>query len=441
MNPEQLRIEDSRLRKAHWNRWGPFLSARSWGTVREDYSADGDAWDYFPFDHARYRTYRWNEDGLAGICDRHERICFGIALWNGRDPFLKERLFGLSGPQGNHGEDVKEYYFYLDNTPTHSYMKMLYKYPQAAFPYERLVEENRRRSRDDPEFELIDTGVFAENRYFDVFVEYAKATPEAIAIRIQVVNRGPEKATLHVLPTVWFRNRWSWGGRPEEKPELRLAGNAMEIREPKYGLRYLCWDRPGGLSYFTENESNRKALWGVENRSAFVKDGIDACVVRGDKGAVNPAGVGTKAAIDFTLELAPGASETIELRLSDSPTGEPAEQVFADRKREADLFYGGVIPRELGPDGSGVMRQAFAGLLWSKQTYRYVVRDWLAGDPAFPPPPPERRTGRNADWSHLYNSDVLSMPDKWEYPWYAAWDLAFHTIPLSLIDSQFATYQ
>jgi hypothetical protein len=447
MNPEQARIEESRLRRAHWNRWGPFLSARSWGTVREDYSPDGDAWNYFPFEDARYRAYRWNEDGLAGICDRHQRICFAPALWNGRDSMLKERPFGLSGPQGNHGEDVKEYYFYLDNTPTHSYMKILYKYPQAAFPYERLVEESRRRTRDDPEFELIDTGVFADDRYFDVTVEYAKAAPEDILVRITALNRGPESATLHVLPTVWFRNTWSWGGPAcQPRPVLRKgAGDIIEIQEPTYGLRYLKWATPGSQPYFTNNESNRNVLWGAPNESPYVKDGIDARVVRGDSSAVNPDGIGTKAAIHYVLELAPGQSRTIELRLSDSPAAEafPAafDRIFADRIREADAFYAGLTPHDLGPDGRVVMRQAFAGLLWTKQCYHYVVRDWMAGDPSYPPPPPARRQGRNSDWRHLYNSDVISMPDKWEYPWYAAWDLAFHTIPLALVDSEYAKDQ
>jgi Glycosyl hydrolase family 63 C-terminal domain len=447
MNPEQARIEESRLRRAHWNRWGPFLSARSWGTVREDYSADGDAWTYFPFEHARYRAYRWNEDGLAGICDRHQRICFAVALWNGHDQMLKERPFGLSGPQGNHGEDVKEYYFYLDNTPTHSYMKILYKYPQAPFPYGQLVEESHRRTRDDPEFELMDTGVFAEDRYFDVLVEYAKAAPEDILIRITAVNRGPEQARLDLLPTVWFRNRWAWGGgRPEPRPRLRRAdGCVIELEEPRYGKRYLHWADAAAAAYFTDNESNRQALWGTANNSPYVKDGIEARVVRGESSAVNPENTGTKAALHYRRDLAPGEAARIELRLSDSEMAEPFganfDRSFADRIREADTFYAGVMPRDLGPDGRTVMRQAFAGLLWTKQCYHYVVRDWLAGDPAFPPPPPVRRYGRNNDWPHLYNSDVISMPDKWEYPWYAAWDLAFHTIPLALVDSEYAKDQ
>jgi hypothetical protein len=446
MNPEQARIDAGRQRKAHWSRWGPYLGGRSWGTVREDYSANGDAWTYFPFKDAQYRAYRWNEDGLAGICDRHQRICIALALWNGRDPFLKERPFGLSGPEGNHGEDGKEYYFHLDNTPTHSYMKMLYKYPQAAFPYDRLVKESRRRTRDDPEFELIDTGAFAEDRYFDVFVEYAKATPEDVLARITAVNRGPEAAALDILPTVWFRNTWSWGRYALAKPALRLAGeNTVELEEPHYGKRYLRWRGAPAAVHFTENESNRQVLWGMPNGSKYVKDGIDARVVRGDLTAVNPANAGTKAALHYRLELAPGASGTIELRFSDTPIaeafGDGFDRIFSDRAAEADLFYEGMTPRDLGPDARAVMRKALAGLLWTKQCYHYIVRDWLNGDPAYPPPPAARRSSRNNDWGHLYNSDVISMPDKWEYPWYAAWDLAFHTIPMALVDPGFAKDQ
>ncbi|MGA2148518.1 MAG: glucosidase [Bryobacteraceae bacterium] len=441
---EQARLEESRMRRAHWNRWGPFLSERAWGTVREDYSANGDAWAYFPFDHAARRAYRWNEDGLAGISDRHQRICFAVALWNGRDEILKERLFGLSGEEGNHGEDVKEYYFYLDNTPTHSYMKYLYKYPQAAFPYRQLREENRRRTRDDPEYELIDTGVFAESRYFDVLVEYAKAGPEDILIRVTATNRGPEPAALDLLPTVWFRNRWSWG-RPVEKPSLRLAApGVVELTEPYYGKRWLHADgSPEWL--FTENETDNRALWGSANTAPFVKDGIARRVIEGAADAVNPEPHGTKAAAHHRLTLAPGESKAVALRLvpapADDPFGAAFSSVFADRIAEADQFYATVTPPNLSADARSVMRQAFAGLLWSKQYYRYVVRDWLAGDPSFPPPPAQRRHGRNSEWTHLYNSDVVSMPDKWEYPWYAAWDLAFHTLPLALIDADFAKEQ
>jgi hypothetical protein len=456
MTDEQARIEESRLRRSHWNRWGPYLAERAWCTVREDYSPAGDVWDYFTHEMARSRAYRWNEDGLAGICDRHQRICFAIALWNGRDPFLKERLFGLTGPEGNHGEDVKECYFYLDNTPTHSYMKCLYKYPQAEFPYAKLRQENARRSRLDPEYELIDTGVFAENRYFDVFVEYAKAGPEDILIRIAVSNRGPETATLHLLPTIWFRNTWSWGNG-HRKPELRKSpdAGAIELDEPKYGRRWLYCNGLDGIHapplLFTENETNCVSLWGTPNACMFVKDGIGEYVVRGSPNAVNPDGRGTKAAAHYVLTIEAGKRAVAELRLTDEPRrtdtpsadpfGAAFQQTFVKRMDDANDFYATVTPRELSIDGRAVMRQAFAGLLWSKQFYHYVVRDWLGGDPAFPAPPAERQQGRNHQWPHLYNSDIVSMPDKWEYPWYAAWDLAFHCLPLALVDSQFAKDQ
>src|ERR1022692_1594716 len=460
MTKEQARIEESRLRIAHWNRWGPFLSERAWGTVREDYSPDGSAWEYFSHDHARSRAYRWNEDGLLGICDRHQRICFAIALWNGRDPILKERLFGLTGNQGNHGEDVKEYYFYLDNTPTHSYMEALYKYPQAEFPYTQLVAENRERSRNDPEYELADTGVFRENRYFDVLVQYAKATPEDILVRIRVVNRGPEAAPLHVLPTVWFRNLWSWGNGGS-KPELRQGSEpgVIELEEPSYGKRWLHFGDPlpgaptcpapaapqAPSLLFTENESNTVLLWGLPGRSPYTKDGIGECIVNGNLAAVNPEGRGTKAAADYVLHLEAGKSAVIDLRLTDTPMAEPFGAAFSriiqDRCDDANDFYATVTPLKMTIDGRGVMRQAFAGLLWSKQFYHYVVRDWLKGDPGQPPPPAARKQGRNHEWTHLYNADVISMPDKWEYPWYAAWDLAFHCLPLTLIDSEYAKEQ
>ncbi|HEX3746464.1 MAG TPA: glucosidase [Bryobacteraceae bacterium] len=443
VTPEHARMEDGRAHRAHWNRWGPFLSERAWGTVREDYSATGSAWEYFPHDHARSRAFRWSEDGLCGICDRHQRICFALALWNGRDPILKERLFGLNGNEGNHSEDVKEQYFYLDSTPTHSYMKCLYKYPQAEFPYSDLLHENRRRTRQDPEYELLDTGVFAENRYFDVFVEYAKAAPEDILIRVEICNRGPESATLHVLPTIWFRNRWSWG-YTEERPEMRRFGsNGIEIDEPYYGRRLLYAQGNPDL-LFTENESNAPLLWGYGSPGYF-KDGIGECVMHGNRAAVNPAGRGTKGSAHYQLTVEAGQSVSLELRLTAHETEEPFgaefEQTLRDRADEANDFYATVTPRELTVDARAVMRQAFAGMLWSKQYYHYVVRDWLNGDPHQPPPPPERRLGRNHQWTHLYNSDVVSMPDKWEYPWYAAWDLAFHCLPLALVDSQYAKDQ
>jgi hypothetical protein len=446
MTAEEKRLEESRERKVHWKRWGPYLSERAWGTVREDYSAYGTAWDYLPHDLARSKAYRWNEDGLGGICDRQQFICFALALWNGRDPILKERLFGLTGSEGNHGEDVKEYYFYLDSTPTHSYMKYLYKYPQAEFPYTWLVEENRRRSRDAFEFELLNTGVFNDNRYFDVVIEYAKATAEDVLIRIQVSNRGPEAAQLHLLPTLWFRNTWS-SGRDARRPNLRgLNDTTVELTHEYYGKRWLyCEGTPELL--FTENDTNNRRLYGAENRTPFVKDGINDYIVHGAREAVNPERTGTKAAVHYPLTVGPGETVSVRLRLSDTPPGKghplnsTFDRSFATRQREADEFYATVTPEGLSEDARNVMRQSLAGLLWSKQFYSYEVKRWLKGDPTEPPPPAERRHGRNHEWTHLYNADVISMPDKWEYPWYAAWDLAFHCIPLALVDSDFAKEQ
>jgi mannosylglycerate hydrolase MGH1-like protein/glycosyl hydrolase family 63 len=438
---EEIRLQESSERRAHWNRWGPYLSERAWGTVREDYSPGGTAWEYLPHDHARSRAYRWNEDGLAGISDRHQLICFAIALWNGRDPILKERLFGLTGNEGNHGEDVKEQYFYLDSTPTHSYMKYLYKYPQAEFPYAELVAGNRARDKHSREYELLDTGVFTESRYFDVFVEYAKGSPDDILIRITAVNRGPEPATLHLLPTVWFRNTWSWGDGGE-RPSLRQGCScSIELEHTTYGRRRLvCEGSPEML--FTENETNYQRLYGGERK--YAKDGINDCIVQGRADAVNPTRTGTKAASHYVLRLGSGETATVRLRLTDLTVDgfdDSFDRIFAERQREADEFYSTVIPKDLSDDARNVMRQSFAGLLWSKQFYHYVVRDWIKGDPAFPPPTPERRDGRNHEWTHLYNADVISMPDKWEYPWYAAWDLAFHCVPLALVDSDFAKEQ
>jgi hypothetical protein len=442
MTAEHLRLEDSRKRTEHWKRWGPYLSDRAWGTVREDYSERGDAWNCLPHDHARSQAYRWNEDGIGGICDRHQRICFAVALWNGCDPILKERLFGLTGPEGNHGEDVKECYYYLDSTPTHSYMKFLYKYPQAAYPYEQLVDENRRRSKYEPEYELTDTGVLDGGRYFDVFVEYAKASVEDILIRITVANRGPDTARIHVLPTVWFRNTWSWG-RGEPKPRLSRAAGGVYLQEPLYGERWLMFEG-GPEVHFTENETNNRRLYNSDNASVYAKDGINDRVVRGDESAVNPDGVGTKAAAQYIIDVPPGEIRTLRMRLSDYPAADlnaSFDATFDARIREAGEFYETAIPGDLSDDAKNVMRQSFAGLLWSKQFYHYVVNEWLEGDPACPPPPPSRRNGRNREWSNLYNADVISMPDKWEYPWYAAWDLAFHCIPLALVDSDFAKEQ
>ncbi len=449
MTAEHLRLDEDRERRRHWKRWGPYLSDRAWGTVREDYSPNGSAWEYLPHDHARSRAYRWNEDGLGGICDRHQRICFALALWNERDPILKERLFGLTGNEGNHGEDVKEYYYYLDSTPTHSFMRFLYKYPQAAFPYERLVRENRARTRRDPEFELMDTGVFDEDRYFDVEVTYAKNDPEDVLIEIAATNRGPEPHPIHLLPTVWFRNTWSWGRSPE-RPVLRASAGAahatFELDESTSGRRWLhCQGAPRLL--VTENETNTARLFGVPG-PRHAKDGINDAVVRGQADAVNPALEGTRGAAHYRLVVEPGQRAVIRLRLTDrrgdpdvDPFGTDFDGIVAARRREADEFYGVIIPDAESEDGARIMRQALAGLLWSKQFYHYVVRDWLDGDPAQPRPPLQRRRGRNREWAHLFNADVISMPDTWEYPWYAAWDLAFHAVPLALVDPEFAKDQ
>ncbi len=448
MTQEEIRLSESGARRKHWKRWGPYLSERAWGTVREDYSPYGNAWEYLSHDHARSHAYRWNEDGLAGISDRRQMICFALALWNERDAILKERIFGLTGNEGNHGEDVKEYYFYLDSTPTHSYMKYLYKYPQTEFPYGQLVAENRQRGKNQPEFELLDTGVFNDNRYFDVFVEYAKADTEDILVQITVANRGPEAANIRLLPTVWFRNTWSWGGH-ERRPELHQArpspNPVIELNHDRPGNRWLhCEGSPELL--FTENETNARRLFGVENRTAYVKDGINDYVVHGSREAVNPEHKGTKASAHYQLTIGAGETAVVRLRLTNSDfKGKSAftgfDGMFALRQREADEYYAAVIPQDLSPDAQNVMRQGFAGMLWSKQFYHYVIKDWLQGDPGNPSPPRERRKGRNHEWTHLYNADVISMPDKWEYPWYAAWDLAFHCIPLALVDSDFAKEQ
>ncbi len=417
------------------------MSERAWGTVREDYSSNGEAWHYLSHEQAISKAFRWGEDGLAGICDRHQLVCFAVALWNGKDPILKERAFGLSSPEGNHGEDVKEEFFYLDSTPTHSYMKYLYKYPHAEFPYALLREENNRRNRTQPEFELADTGVFREHRYFDVTVEYAKESFEDICIRITVTNRGSDRAVLDVLPTIWFRNTWSWGNGGKKPSLKRAKKNTVVLDHPKLGTRTLVCEKPDEL-IFTENESNAYRLYGVPNRIPYVKDAFHDYVIRGVKEAVNPGGTGTKAAARYHLEIEPGASRVFKLRLAEGErTFADFDQVFKQRIQEADEFYQSLSPADASEDARRVQRQAFAGMLWSKQFYYYDVKTWLRGDTAMPPPPPERQRGRNADWQHLYNSDIISMPDKWEYPWYAAWDLAFHCIPLALVDPDFAKEQ
>ena len=452
LDAERQRLAEVRESGVPWWRWGPFLSERQWGTVREDYSPGGTAWDSFPHEHARSRVYRWGEDGLLGICDNHGRLCFSVALWNEHDTILKERLFGLAGPEGNHGEDVKEYYFYLDCTPTHSYMRALYKYPQLAFPYTQLVDENRRRGKQQPEYELVDTGIFDERRYFDVEVEYAKASPSDVIVRISVSNRGPEAAPLHVLPTLWFRNTWVWqrddldpgGLNWTDRPILRqVAPGLVEARHSVLGTYWLACDgRPELL--FTDNETNFQHLWGVPNQSQFVKDGINDAVVNGRTDAVNAEDFGTKVAAHYALGLQRGETQRILLRLSEDRHESPFEDAAAiiqARALEADSFYSGFGADRMSDDERRAQRQAFAGLLWSKQFYYYEVEEWLQGDPAGPPSPDERKRGRNYDWTHLHNADVISMPDKWEYPWYAAWDLAFHCIPLAMVDPDFAKRQ
>jgi hypothetical protein len=456
LDAETRRLHEDAERSRNWKRWGPYLSERQWGTVREDYSAHGECWTYFPHDHARSRAYRWGEDGLLGWCDREGRLCFGLALWNGRDPILKERLFGLSGPEGNHGEDVKECYYFLDALPTYAYARALYKYPQAEFPYARLLAENERRGLAAPEFELLDAGVFEDSRYFDVFVEYAKAAPDDTLIRITVVNRGPVSAPLHLLPTLWFRNTWSWGrrgeGYPDPRPRLTREGTAaLQAQHPTLGTFFLVADPvptgapPMGAALFTENETNFARLYGAPNPEPFVKDAFHEYVVHGRREAVNPQGTGTKAAWHYIMELPPGRELVIRLRLCDrlpeSSVGADFDAVFAARQHEGDQFYGAVLPRDATAAERTVARQGYAGLLWSKQFYAYVVEQWLDGDPAQPPPPPERRAGRNEDWTHVYARDVLSMPDTWEYPWFAAWDLAFHMIPFAKLDPHFAKAQ
>jgi hypothetical protein len=475
-SPEHERLAADERREKNWKRWGPYLSERQWGTVREDYSPNGKSWGYFPHDDARSRAYRWGEDGLLGITDRECRLCFALALWNGRDPILKERLFGLTGPEGNHGEDVKECYFYLDATPTSSWLRALYKYPQTEFPYARLQEENRRRGRSEPEFELLDTGAFDGGAYVDVFAEYAKGGPNDLAIRITVANRGAEPATLHVLPTLWFRNCWSWDARHEAcavKPVMRaLDDGRVQCDHASLGRFFLEMEAaPGGGAaplLFTENETNAERLFGAENGSPFVKDAFHDYVIHGRNEAVNPAQTGTKCAAHHEITLAPGEERRLRLRLyaeTERPAaafGQAFEQTMTARQEEADAFY---ADRERGTAGESgtprplqqgagttartwpwaetrpVVRQAYAGLLWSKQFYHYIVADWLEGDPGQPPPPANRHGGRNHDWAHVYARDVISMPDKWEYPWFAAWDSAFHMIPMARLDPRFAKDQ
>lgn len=456
MSAEQIRLAECRDEKAAWKKWGPYLSERQWGTVREDYSDGGDAWNYLSHDQARSRAYRWGEDGLAGISDDKQRLCFALALWNGNDPILKERLFGLTNSEGNHGEDVKEYYFYLDSTPTHSYMKYLYKYPQAAFPYADLVETSRRRGRDEFEYELLDTGVFNDNRYFDVFVEYAKESPEDILIQITVCNRGPDPAEIHVLPTLWFRNQWSWYTQ-SDRPNLCYVDGAAGQRavcavHPQLGTRYLYCEGDVPL-LFTENETNTQRIFGVPNRTPYVKDSINDYIVGGQAGAINPERKGTKVAAHYQLTVQPGACQVVKLRLSDlapaaaeetngkGALGPHFDNVLGARRQQADEFYATITPPALSADQANVMRQALAGMLWSKQFYHYDVDKWLEERGSDPFKATRKSAPRNDQWHHMYNGDVISMPDKWEYPWYAVWDLAFHVLALSLVDPDFGKQQ
>ncbi|HEX4414631.1 MAG TPA: glucosidase [Lacipirellulaceae bacterium] len=440
---------------AHWNRWGPFVAERAWGTVREDYSADGDAWSYFPHDHARSRAYRWNEDGIAGICDRHQYLCFALAFWNGQDPYLKERLFGVGGHEGNHGEDVKEYYFYLDNTPTHSYMKYLYKYPQAAYPYERLVHESEQRTRNDPEFELIDTGIFAGDRYFDIEIEYAKREAEDLLILIRITNRGSEAAPLHVLPSLWFRNTWDWGRDPR-RPNIVAGADIKDYANPTrtmvakhYALgEHILYAAEADELLFTENQTNFQRVFNAPGPTSFVKDAFHEYIISGNRAAVNAAGMGTKSAAVYSRTIGGGQTITLKLRLASLINDHPLEYPFADfdsfiaqRREEADEFYGVAVGNRLSADAKQIARQALAGMLWSKQYYHFVVNDWLDGDPAEPAPPAVRRRERDHNWRHLFTRDVISMPDKWEFPWFASWDLGFHCAALAHVDPQYAKDQ
>ena len=439
MNTERKRLRKANRGAAPWRKWGPYLSERAWGTVREDYSADGDAWGYFPHDQARSRAFRWSEDGLAGICDDRQILCFALAFWNQRDPILKERIFGLTGPQGNHGEDAKEYWWYLDSTPTHSWLRWRYMYPQGEFPYDRLVEENALRDRHEPEFELVDTGVFDERRYWEITADYAKASPEEILIRIGVRNAGPDRAAIDVLPTLWFRNTWSWSPGAA-RPKIALEQGALAAEHPQLGRRILtCSGSPE--AYFCDNETNDERVFGLPGPSRYPKDGINDHVIHGAS-TVNPEQMGTKAAFRLHVELDPGETSTIELRLGGSrELGDDFDEVMRAREREADEFYAELTPESASSDEAGVLRQALSGMLWSKQFFHYDVQRWLDGDPGNPAPPESRLSGRNHDWTHLNNMDILSMPDKWEYPWYAEWDLAFQCIALAHVDPEFAKEQ
>ncbi|QDT64641.1 MGH1-like glycoside hydrolase domain-containing protein [Calycomorphotria hydatis] len=452
---QRLQQEATKLPEGNWKRWGPYLSERQWGTVREDYSSNGDVWNYFTHDHSRRRAYRWGEDGILGITDRQCRLCFGLAMWNGKDPILKERLFGLNGHEGNHGEDAKECYYYLDSTPTHSYMKGLYKYPQGEFPYAKIVAENQSRDRIAPEYELLDTGLFDDNRYFDVFVEYAKATADDILIRIKVCNRATKQATLHLLPTLWFRNTWAWGCDTEgcwAKPRIWCDGRDYLMTDHESLERFHFYTGPDHKGkaprwLFTENETDFESLYGTKNSSPYVKDAFHRYLIDGERKAIRRGRVGTKVAAYYKLVIPAGDEFTVTLRLTqesqapEKPFGEEFDQIFEQRRAECDEYYEASFGDESTEEEKMVLRQAYAGLLWTKQFYHYVVEDWLNGDPAQPPSTDARKQGRNSEWRHLYNRDIISMPDKWEYPWFAAWDSAFHMIPFAKLDSEFAKDQ
>jgi hypothetical protein len=443
-NPERARVEAMSARAEHWRRWGPYLSDRQWGTVREDYSADGNAWDYFPFEMARVRAYRWGEDGILGICDNHQRLCFAPALWNEHDEILKERLYGLNGHQGNHGEDVKEYWWYLDAVPSHAYLKALYRYPHRAFPYRHLREENAKRGRDEREYELVDTGIFDDGAYFDVVVEYAKRDVEDVLVRITVTNQGSAAAPLHLLPQLWFRNEWSWKAGTA-RPSIRIEGAMLVAEHATLGKRWIFTDGGAAETLFTENDTDFERAFGVPSPSPFVKSRIDRAVRGEGRDGINPQQTGSKAALHYRWEIEPGGTRTVRLRITDDPhaSGVDAhfDATFGRRVAEADAFYTALAPPGIDAEAAAIQRRALAGMLWSKQFYNFVVRDWLDGDPLTPAPPANRKHGRNAAWTHLYNDDVLSMPDTWEYPWYAAWDLAFHVVPLGLVDPDFAKRQ
>ncbi len=443
MNPEKQRLINDRSGKQNWRLWGPYLTERQWGTVREDYSPNGDAWNYITREMARSKAYRWGEEGIGGLSDEKQLLCFSISLWNGKDPFLKERFFGLSGKEGNHGEDVKEYYYYLDNLPTHSYMKMLYKYPQSEFPYSRLLEENKNRTKLDPEFELIDTGIFNEDKYFDVFIEYAKAGINDVLIKITAFNRADEDSNLNIIPQIWFRNTWDWG-YDDYKPQLNLKSKGVvEIEHKKLG-HYMLYSNGSPEILFCENETNIKRLYDADNGKKYFKDGINDFIVLGNKKAVNAENIGTKAGLNYKLSIKAGKSKIIKLRLRKEKINNPFnefDKIFKTKINEADKFYSDIQSDIKSDDERNIQRQAFAGMLWSKQFYYYNISKWLEGDPAQPAPPRERLRGRNSEWFHLNNAEIISMPDKWEYPWYASWDLAFHCIPFAIIDPEFAKKQ